>query len=202
MKTLAFLVTAALLTAAPLAQHDRDRMLSELHASRKMFLDSVSGLSHEQWVFKAGPDRWSIQETAEHIATAEPFMRSLILEQVMKTPANPQMAAERAPMNDAANEKILKALTDRTTKLQAPEPLKPKDLYPDPKAAIAAFDKERNITLNYVRTTDDNMRDHFFKSPVGGDMDAVQWMIFLCGHTERHVAQIQEVKQSPNYPKQ
>jgi hypothetical protein len=31
-------------------------------------------------------------------------------------------------------------------------------------------------------------------------MDGVQGMLMLAAHTERHVAQIEEVKQSPGYP--
>ena len=189
------------LGAAPIAQGDRDRILSELHASRKMFLDSLAGISQAQWTFKAAPERWSIQETAEHIASAEPFLRGLIVEQIMKSPANPEMAATRAPGNSAGNEAVLKGVNDRSQKAQAPEPIQPKGIYADPKAAIAVFDKERNTTLDYIRDTQDDLRVHFFKGPGGGEMDAVQWMMLLAGHTERHVQQIQEVKQSPNYPK-
>ena len=189
------------LGAAPIAQGDRDRILSELHASRKMFLDSLVGVSHAQWTFKAAPERWSIQETAEHIASAEPFLRGLILQQIMKSPANPEMAATRAPGNAAGNEAVLKGVTDRSQKAQAPEPIQPKGIYADPNAATGVFDKERDITLDYIRSTQDDLRTHFFKGPGGGDMDAVQWMMLLAGHTERHVKQIQEVKQNPNYPK-
>lgn len=200
----AVIVTAGL-TAAPaseeISQHDRDRLLSELYAGRKMFLDSLQGVSAAQWKFKAGPDRWSIQEVAEHIATAEPFLRGMIVNQVLKSPPNAELAAKNASAKDAATEGVLKGVTDRTHKLDAPEPLRPKDIYPNPEAAIAAFDKERNATLDYVRTTHDSFRDHFVKGPTGVDMDGVQWMMLLAGHTERHVAQIQEVKQSPNYPK-
>lgn len=201
MKFPALLLSAVLLTAAPLSEGDRGRILSELHASRKMFLDSLAGVSQKQWVYKAGPDRWSIQETAEHLAAAEPFLRGLITEQIMKSPANPELAAQRAPSNAAMNEQIVKALQDRTQKATAPEPIQPKKLYTTPADAIGAFNKERDTTLDYIRKTQDDLRVHFFKGPTGQDMDAVQWMLLLAGHTERHTAQILEVKASPGYPK-
>ncbi len=200
MKTTVLLLTAALLTAAPIAQGDRDRILSELHASRKMFLDSIAGVSPAQWVYKAAPDRWSIQETAEHIAAAEPFLRGLITEQIMKSPANPDLAAQRKPGNAAGNEAVLKALLDRSKKATAPEPIQPKKVYNTTADAAGAFNKERDKTLDYIRTTQDDLRVHFFKGPTGDDLDAVQWMMLLAGHTERHTLQILEVKQSPGYP--
>src|SRR5947209_6162535 len=65
-----FLAALALATAfaAPLDQGERDRAMSHLHATRKMFLDSVAGLSDTQWNFKPAPERWSVAECAEHIA--------------------------------------------------------------------------------------------------------------------------------------
>ena len=54
-KTLAVftLATASLLPAQTLTQHDREFAMSHLHATRKMFLDSIAGLTPEQWTFKA-----------------------------------------------------------------------------------------------------------------------------------------------------
>src|SRR5579859_740187 len=73
-----------------LSQHDRDFAMSSLHATRKLFLDSVAGLTPEQWTFKAAPDRWSIAECAEHIALAEDFISNLARVQAMKTPVAPE----------------------------------------------------------------------------------------------------------------
>src|SRR6267378_2316111 len=84
--------TLALATAfaAPLEQGERDRAMSHLHATRKAFLDSVAGLSEAQWNFKAGPDRWSIAECAEHIALSEDFIFGVVTKLVMKSTATPE----------------------------------------------------------------------------------------------------------------
>ena len=41
---------------------------------------------------------------------------------------------------------------------------------------------------------------HF--APLGplGDLDGYQWLLLLASHTDRHVAQMQEVKAQPGYP--
>ena len=88
------LAAATLLTAqapAPqtLSQSERDFAINHLQSTRKLFLDSITGLTPEQWSFKAAPDRWSIAECAEHITIAEDFIFGLVQNQVLKTPADP-----------------------------------------------------------------------------------------------------------------
>jgi hypothetical protein len=34
-----------------------------------------------------------------------------------------------------------------------------------------------------------------------GELDAYQWMLFMAAHSKRHLAQIEEVKADPNFPK-
>ena len=72
--------TLALTTAfaAPLEQGERDRAMSHLHATRKVFLDSIAGLSDAQWNFKPAADRWSIAECAEHIAVSDDSLFDLM----------------------------------------------------------------------------------------------------------------------------
>ncbi len=61
-------------SAQTLTQADRDKAVAELQGSRQAFLDATKGLSPAQWNFKAGPDRWSIAQCAEHIALSEDFI--------------------------------------------------------------------------------------------------------------------------------
>jgi len=95
--------------AAPLEQGERDIAMSHLHATRKLFLDSIAGLSDAQWNFKPAPDRWSIAECAEHIAVSEDSIFDL-LQRAVKSPAAP----DKKP--SAKDDFILKALTDRSVK--------------------------------------------------------------------------------------
>src|SRR5919106_4803660 len=89
------LVVAALLlvpsaaAAGPLTDQERDVALKHLAETRQNFLDSVAGLSDAQWTFKAGPDRWSIAEVAEHITISETVILQLITDRIMKSPKVP-----------------------------------------------------------------------------------------------------------------
>ena len=37
--------------------------------------------------------------------------------------------------------------------------------------------------------------------PALGSIDAYDWILMLAAHTERHTAQIKEIKADPNFPK-
>jgi len=191
------LSTATLLVAEPLSQHDRDFAMSSMHATRKLFLDSVAGLTPEQWNFKPAPDRWSIAECAEHIAISEDFIFGLVQDQIMKTPAAPEKRAEVK----ATDEGLLKGVTDRTQKFKAPDPIVPKKRWATPEEIIAHFKESRDRHIEYVESTQDDLRDHFFKHPAAGMLDAYQWILLMSAHTERHTEQINEVKADPNFPK-
>jgi len=182
--------------AAPLEQGERDRAMSHLHATRKAFLDSVAGLSEAQWNFKAGPDRWSIAECAEHITVSDDALFGL-LQQTMKSPAAPEKKSEAQGKDEA----ILRMLPDRSVKAKAPEFLQPTRRWPDHADLIAHFKESRDRNIAYIQTTDDDLRSHFMNHPVLKAIDAYQIMLLLSAHSERHTLQINEVKADPNYPK-
>jgi hypothetical protein len=199
-----FLAIALLLAAEStqtLTQEERDRAVAELEGSKKAFLEATKGLSPAQQNFKSAPDRWSVAECAEHIALSEGFIYGVVTERIMKAPANPEK-------RDAAKGKddlIVKMMQDRSHKATAPEPIDPaKQGAMSLDASVKLFVDNRAHTIEYVKTTQDDLRDHLFDHPVPaiGTLDAYQWILLTSGHTRRHTLQILEVKADPNFPKQ
>lgn len=187
----AFLTVSALLFAQPLTKGERDRAMSELHASRKQLVDALSGLSVKQLDFKAKPDAWSIAEVAEHLAMTEDLLFQTH-KQVAASPADPAKAAK---MKD---EELLKAIRSRVEKIQAPPMLHPKKNFPSTAAALAAFQERRDRTIAFVESTDgDNLRHKVMPQY---EMDAYQIFLMMAAHTQRHVEQIQEIKAAAGYP--
>jgi uncharacterized damage-inducible protein DinB len=183
--------------AKTLTQQDRDFAVASMQRTRKLFLDSVAGLSADQWNFKAGPDRWSIAECAEHIALSEDFISGLAKNQIMKTPATPEKRSEVK----VTDQEILDKTPDRSQKFKAPEPIAPKKTFAEPDQAVTHFKDSRDKNIEYIETTQDDLRDHFFTHPAFGPLDAYQWLLLLSAHTERHTLQILEVKADPKFPK-
>jgi hypothetical protein len=194
-------VMAGTLQAGPLEKSDRERALSELHASRKQFLDAVAGLSQAQWTYKAGPDRWSIAEIAEHIIASEDYIGTGVMKMIMGSPADTAKAEQRHAGIAKLDEDFLGFLRDRAQKATAPGETVPKGIYKTPGEAATAFKAAREKTLEYTRTTNDALRDHFAKPFPGFETDGVQALLMIAGHNERHVAQMVEVKASAGFPK-
>src|SRR3954471_5999885 len=184
-------------SSSTLTAEERNRALEYLKQTEKDFLASIDGVSDAQWKFKASPDRWSIAETAEHIAVAEQFIWDVISNKIMKSPATPEKRAEVK----GKDEIILSKIPDRSRKAQAPEQLKPTGRWATRAALAKDFEATRAKEISYVTETKEDLRDHFEEHPAMKTMDAYQWLLFNGAHCKRHTAQILEVKAEPNYPK-
>ena len=57
----------------------------------------------------------------------------------------------------------------------------------------------RSRMLQYVRTTDDDLRRHVVERE---RCDAYQWLLLISTHAQRHILQIREIKADPKFPKQ
>ena len=192
---LALSVLAAPLFAATLTQADRDRAIAELTASRQQFLDSVAGLSLAQWNFKPDANTWSVAECAEHIAVSEDVIFGSVAK-IVQAPATPD---QKSAVTD---DFILASVVNRTHKFQAPEVLRPTHRFATPQETIDHFKQSRERTIAYVRDTQDDLRGHFFDHPVLKTLDTYQWILLLSAHSQRHTAQLNEVKANPNFPKE
>jgi hypothetical protein len=189
--------TAAAPAPTPLSVEERESALKSLQATHDAFLQSIAGLSEKQWRFKPAPDRWSVAEVSEHIAVSESMMFGMVQSKIMTSPADPSKRSEVA----GKDEIILTRVPDRSHKAQAPEFLKPTNRWATREELTKAFEDSRKATMDYVRTTNDDLRDHFGPHPILGPMDAYQWILLISAHCERHTKQIEEVKADPNFPK-
>lgn len=182
--------------ARKLTEKDREYAINQLKASREKFINSVAGLSETQLKFKTAPDRWSVSEVAEHITLAEDFLFNYYSNQVLKSPATPEK--ERKVSDD----QVQTLMSDRSQKAQAPEPVKPgKNAWPNITETMQEFEKRRARTIDFVKTTDIDLRSHFGGFGPGQEIDGLQWLLVISGHVERHVLQINEVKADTNFPK-
>jgi hypothetical protein len=138
-----------------------------------------------------------VAEVAEHITVAESTIMSLVQKRLMSSPATP----EKREQVKGKDQVILERMPDRSHKAQAPEILRPTGRWATEVDLVKAFNESRAANMEYIRTTNDDLRDHFFDHPVFGSLDGYQWLLLLSAHSARHTAQIEEVKADPNFPK-
>ena len=189
------LVATTFAAAQPVSKDELKRATDHLKKTSAAFLAATEGLSEAQWNFKQAPNRWSVAECAEHIAATEDALMGMVKEKVMAS----------GPRKDAASVKeidefVLTAISDRTKKAQAAEPLQPTKRFGSPAETIKHFKNSRAETLKFVSSTKD-LREHATESPLKKELDAYQWVLFVSAHCERHTKQILEVKADPGFPK-
>ena len=182
--------------AQSLSQDERQHLVDLLEANAKKFLADIEHVNDEQWKFKPASNAWSVGEVSEHITLSEGLLYSIV-QKTLLAPADDEKAKTLA-----GNEKqLLVSVMDRSVKAQAPEVIKPTGRFVTKKELIDAFKIARAQTINYIKTTQDPLKNHVARHPAFGELTTYQWLVFIAGHADRHVAQLEEVKNNINFPK-
>jgi len=195
-----FVCSLMALGAETLSQGERDRAMSHLHATRKLFVDATANLSEAQWKFKPGPDRWSVAECAEHLTESETFLRGLLTGTIEKAAVDEAKREARRKDRDAMDAKVAAMVSDRSQKAQAPEPLRPMGKLGGRQQVVDLFRQRRDETITMVERTPEDLRGRYFGMGPGMEMDLYQMLFMISAHTERHVKQMREVMAAPGYP--
>ena len=199
MKSLLFimaLVTLFSFTAFdPITDKERTELLSYRESAKALLLKETKGLSGAQLNWKATDSTWSIANCVEHITLTE----KSIFDWAMGTLKEPADPAKRTEVK-VTDEQVKGMLESREQKAKAPETLKPGGQLGDYKKAISTYAQQATGFEKYIKTTKDDLRNHFAKTPVG-TVDTYQLLLFLTAHTKRHTAQIIEIKSMPGFPK-
>ena len=182
------------LFAAPMSQMDREHLQVHFEMTTQMVAELVRGLSPAQLEYKASPDRWSIREVVSHLAVAEPdYWREL--QKAVK--AAPDMKEKKSQATDAD---VMWYGIDRVVHTKTGGGHEKVETYKDLGEALGKFQALRSTMIEYIKTTDDDLRAHSF-GEYGEVIDSWQWMLEISTHSERHINQIREIKNDPNFPK-
>jgi uncharacterized damage-inducible protein DinB len=179
-----------------LTEKERKTAIDFLQSTEDGVLNSVKGLSEAQLTFRAAPDRWSIEECVKHIAITEESLWKMTEENI-KQAAAPEKRAEIK----ATDEQLIKGAEDRSRKVKTATQLEPQNTpYKTLAEALESFKTNREKLIAYVKTTDDDLRNHVATLPFG-TFDCYQMVLFIGAHSNRHTQQIDEVKADANFPK-
>jgi DinB superfamily len=191
----ALIVRARAQAADPkMTRAERAELIDLLNKSEKEFLDAVESVSDAQWAFKAGPDRWSIGEVAEHLVLAEAGLFTTATRSVA-APADDKWTA-----TVGKTDLLKRALPNRTTKVDAPQEIRPRgDL--TRAQVMARFKEQRARTLAFAQETEAPLKAHTAPNPFFGAINAHQLLLYIPLHNLRHDQQIAEVKTAPDYPR-
>ena len=184
------------LVVDPISKKERNYAAKFLKDTEKKLKDQLKGLSEAQLKFKPAPDRWSIEECVKHIAASEDMFWQM-MDSTVKSAANPEKRGEIS----VTDEKLVQMIEDRSKKVKTMDMLMPENIsYKNTDEAFESFKKQRDKLVEYVKSTNDELRNHVTTTPVGM-LDSYQLILFTAAHSNRHTQQIMEVKADPNFPK-
>jgi uncharacterized damage-inducible protein DinB len=169
----------------------RAELIKELQQSRDTFIAGVTGITDAQSKFKPAPDRWSIEEIAEHLALVEVGLMARITQE-----STPSEHVER-PDRQA---ELRKMGLERISRRQAPERARPTGRFGSLSNALNAFKANREKTLAYIRDCQDDLHARTVVHPIGA-MTCHELVILMASHTLRHLEQIRELQAAPGYPR-
>jgi len=167
------------------------RASRHLSVTRGFLLESVSGLSPEQWYFKSADDVWSIAENMEHIVLIESAVHAII----QGISEGPEVWPEGKPSE--MDDFIVNEIPKRSTRVKSPARSCPTGRWSGPEALEKFVEcREKSNRLLITR----RLRGRVFPHPIFGPWDGYQWLLAAASHGARHTAQICEVKAVQSFP--
>jgi hypothetical protein len=182
---------APIVTARELTPAERRHAGRYLRQSRQALENAVQGLSDDQWNFKPAAEAWSIAENIEHLVLVEQMVEGILSRL-------PESAVAIAWRDDGEIEtQVLAFVRDRALKYPAPPDSLPAGSW-TPAGALGRFLVAREHTEELLQTP--GLRENVIPMGPVGPLDGYEWLLAVAAHTDRHVAQIQELKSNPEFP--
>jgi hypothetical protein len=168
-----------------MAPKEQTEIVDNLERSRQEFMDAVAGLSETQAKARPDPERWSVLDCVEHVATVEERFLGWL------------EAAEKldAPRVDKEKERGLMArVPDRSVRVKAPEAVVPAGRFQTVAEALDRFNAGRTRSIRFAEDRCDDLYCLSAAHPRFGPVNGVELLIISAGHSRRHAEQIRETR--------
>ena len=178
-----------------LSGKERNVLVSELKQGKKALLNSIKDLDEAQLQFKTSEGAWSIKETVYHLSITENNLWKWA-ESAVKPNTEQEMAGNTIP-----DQVFMNLARERMHKLETNEALLPVNSgFKNMDDAVEAFRSGRTNLVKFVKTTTENIRKCGVETHLG-KIDAYQLLVLISEHTNQHIAEIEVIKNNPNFPK-
>jgi hypothetical protein len=166
----------------------------DLEETRARLVNAVEGLADEQQRFRPSHEAWSAAEIVEHLSIVEGRV-ARVVGKMLGSLESEAARDEGSPFGTVSVAEFVER--SRTEKYKAPDEIRPKGAplsdslarLSDSRAAL------RDLRARVERV--DGARAHF-PHPVWGPLDLYQWLAFIAAHEQRHLAQLEALKETMN----
>jgi hypothetical protein len=168
-----------------MAPEETTEIVEALEASRKVFNEAAGGLTESQAGTSPAAGRWSVLQCVEHVATVEErFLGFLERAGRVDSPSiNPQKEAD-----------LMARVTDRTTRAEAPEPVRPTGRFASLADAVEGFNAARTRTVAYAAERAAELSALDCHHQRFGALNGRELCMIMAGHARRHAEQIREIR--------
>jgi hypothetical protein len=183
---------AGSLNSNSLSSKERSTLVNELKDSKKVFLQSVKGLSDRQLNYKTSGTALSIKELTVQLVNIENRLW--------------QIAGDTRPgPAHSAKTKTIKLSDDQVMKLTntVPSSIKTPGTPGQKKTMdelMHDFKTQRTSLLRFAKTTTDDLRSQVKELPFGA-VDSYQLLLIIASRTSYVTSQVEQIKTNPNFPK-
>jgi hypothetical protein len=177
-----------------ITEQEREVALGLLTRSRQVVLDAVAGVTETQATWQPNAARWSVRQYVEHLAISDDGLVAMICKSLQGPVVEETLEARKE-----RQAKIRATVMPRGVN-KAPEVLKPDGRFASLADAVAGFLAARERTMEFARTTQDDLHRHFFAHTVLGPMSGYEWLVANARHAELHAGHIRELRAMDGFP--
>tara|TARA_R100000781_G_scaffold47637_2_gene32000 strand:- start:1177 stop:1767 length:591 start_codon:yes stop_codon:yes gene_type:complete len=171
---------------AQLSQTERDFAISYLKATHNNIVEVVKELPEESFNYKPKEGGWSVSNALEHILLTETAFFGM----AQGTLVNDESMSEKDMSGKDGI--LIGMLANRGTKVKTAAPFEPTGKWDTKEDMLAELEKSRNQLIDFLSSTDADLRGHVTTIPVG-EVDVYQIILIISAHSQRHTFQMQEV---------
>lgn len=173
--------------------HSIEEIFGALDAMRARLTSSVEGLGEGQEHFRPTPERWSIADIFEHLALSEASSVKLFDKLLQKAEAEGRTREAGDPL--APVSLVEETAPFRGQKFVAPDRIRPTGKVPLADSLASLADSHEQIRALRPRIERADCAEQRFPHPAFGPLNLYQWLLFTAGHEERHLKQINALKE-------
>jgi hypothetical protein len=164
----------------------RAEIVRILEESRQAFELAAHAFPAQSVTWSSTPECWSALQIAEHVAITEHGMFRML------GAATPTESSSENPKREAS---LARMVLDRNRQAPAPQHVHPTGRFDSMAEAIRQFSEERTRTVRFAEETELDLFGLTAPHPILGAVNGYELLIIMAGHSRRHVAQLEEIRQ-------
>ncbi len=151
-------------------------------------------MSEEQYGFSPAPERWSVAQLVEHLSIVEGNVATLLDKLLGKAEESNADAAAPDDFEPVSIEEFVER--SRSVKYEAPERIRPTGTLPLADSLARLRESRAALYTLRPRVERADGRAIRFPHPAWGPLDLYQWLLFVGAHEDRHLSQIEALKET------